>query len=85
MPQHDNIILRPETAEGLADLEAHRRALGLTQTQAGRLVGASRQRLRRLEVEAAITPETVRMCLVYSAVRGLLGLPPLSSNGREAA
>jgi hypothetical protein len=83
MPQR-NIILTSELADSLADLENHRRELELTQVQAARLVGTSPRRLRRLEVEAPITRDTVRMALVYIAIRDLLGLPP-SSDGREAA
>jgi DNA-binding XRE family transcriptional regulator len=83
MPHSNNIILNAELAESLSDLEQHRRDLGMTQVQAGRLVGASPHRLRRLEVEAPISRDTVRMALVYTAFRELLGLPPLPpSNGR---
>jgi DNA-binding XRE family transcriptional regulator len=78
------IILTPETAELLGELEPHRRELGLTQEQAAHLLGTSRRRMRRLEVEAPASPQAIRMALVYTGLRGLLGLPrTFDSNGSE--
>jgi DNA-binding XRE family transcriptional regulator len=81
-----NLIVTPDTAEALSDLEAHRRELGLTQEQAAHLLGTSRRSMRRLEVEAPVSPQAIRMALVYVGLRVLLDLPPgLGSNGRDAA
>jgi hypothetical protein len=80
------ISITRELAQSLSDLESHRCELGLSQERAARLLGTSRRRLRRLEVEAPVSPDTIRMALVYTGLRGLLGLPSADdSNGKAGA
>jgi transcriptional regulator with XRE-family HTH domain len=73
----------PQSYNGLA---LYRLDLGLSQRQAAEITGVSRRQLQRLETETALTPASVRLALMYVALRVLVNGPPLlGSSGKEAA
>jgi transcriptional regulator with XRE-family HTH domain len=76
-------IQPPEPLNGLA---LYRLDLGLSQRQAAEVTGVSRRQLQRLETETAVTPASIRLALMYVALRVLVNGPPLlGSSGKEAA
>jgi DNA-binding XRE family transcriptional regulator len=79
-------IVSLQPSESLTGLELYRADLGLSQREAARVVGVSRRQLARLEADPGLTPASLRIALIYVALRVIVGAPPLLavSNGKEA-
>jgi transcriptional regulator with XRE-family HTH domain len=79
-------IVSLQSHEPLNGLALYRLDLGLSQRQAAEITGVSRRQLQRLETETAVTPASIRLALMYVALRVLVNGPPLlGSPGKEAA